>query len=94
MGPTVRITREIVLAAIRENPGISAPRLVVELGCTIRSVEGHLARLRDAGLIENMGDKRGGAAAGVCGRTGGPRKFSAWHPTRPRKRVASVFDLG
>lgn len=88
----MRLSRDSVLAAVRENPGLCSSRLADLMGASPKATECHLYRLRDVGLVQNRGSVRGGGGAGAP--VGGPKARAAWHIAAPRKRVASVFDLG
>ena len=80
-GPRRRVLLKpaMLLEAIGENPGISAPALAETLRCPRKSIHAILSRLRDAGLIENRGSQRGGSKPGAVGRGTGPRNVSAWY---------------
>lgn len=86
----MRLSRDAVLGAVRQHPGLHGAALAELLGASVKAVECHLLRLADRGLLENRGTRRGGSSAWKT-----PAR-AAWYEraAQPARRVASVFDLG
>ena len=51
---------EKIIAAIKENPAISAQQIAQLLGVTSRAIEKHLSKLKEKGIIKRIGPDKGG----------------------------------
>ncbi|MDO8748456.1 MAG: winged helix-turn-helix transcriptional regulator [Candidatus Omnitrophota bacterium] len=51
---------EKIIAAIKENPTISAQQIAQAIGITSRAIEKHLSNLKNKGVLKRVGPDRGG----------------------------------
>lgn len=57
---TPKITVDKILLAIKENPKIRAKDLIIFTGLTRRGVEYQINQLKEKGILERIGSKKGG----------------------------------
>jgi ATP-dependent DNA helicase RecG len=55
-----RSPKEVILAALKEQPSISIRALAVQCQMSIHGVQHHVNKLKDAGVIRHVGPTKGG----------------------------------
>jgi ATP-dependent DNA helicase RecG len=67
-----RNPKEVILATLKKQPSISIRELAVQCRMSVHSVQHHVNKLKDAGVIRHVGPTKGGRWKMIKDRLGKP----------------------